>query len=311
MISCTDFIPAYSEFFVFLEDRYGPEEVSRCWDTLFKPDGKGGPLITFVEKEGIRGCFSYWSGTLNEEAADFTMYLSEKRGFFLLCMHKCPSKGKLLQMQEKIGLVPYRDYCLHCDGYRAAIEKVGLTYTYNFQGVEKAACSLLITDPKRFDGRVIIDEDTKIMERRASENEYFHPSFHHSLSRCIHYIATEHGDTALREYLGDYVRKVLLPLHPGLKTNSLAVIAELIKETYRKEKAQDAVSLVQTEDALEVTVRYCPGVKYMQTAGKWISPYFSATTRYVMEALARHSGLQFSMDAYEESTGAAAYRFCK
>ena len=147
MISCTDFIPAYSEFFVFLENRFGPEEVEHCWHTLFKPDGKGGPLITFVEKEGIRGCFSYWSGTLNEEAADFTMYLNEKRGFFLLCMHKCPSKGKLIELQSKIGLAPYRDYCLHCDGYRAAIEKVGLTYTYNFQGVEKAACSLLITDP--------------------------------------------------------------------------------------------------------------------------------------------------------------------
>ena len=154
MISCTDFIPAYSEFFVYLENRFGPEEVERCWHTLFKPDGKGGPLITFVEKEGIRGCFSYWSGTLNEEAADFTMYLNEKRGFFMLCMHKCPSKGKLIDLQSKIGLAPYRDYCLHCDGYRAAIEKVGLTYTYNFQGVEKAACSLLITDPKVFDGRV-------------------------------------------------------------------------------------------------------------------------------------------------------------
>ena len=55
-------------------------------------------------------------------------------------------------------------------------------------------------------------------------------------------------------------------------------------------------------------VRYCPGVKYMKDAGKWISPYFSATTSYVMEALAEVAGLTFSMDDYEEDTGAAAYR---
>ena len=56
MISCTDFIPAYSELFSYLEDKNG-------------------------KKEGIGGCFAYWAGTLNEEAADFTMYLSEQRGF--------------------------------------------------------------------------------------------------------------------------------------------------------------------------------------------------------------------------------------
>lgn len=45
------------------------------------PDGKGIPLISFVEKEGIKGCYTYWVSTLNEETVDFTMYLNEKRGF--------------------------------------------------------------------------------------------------------------------------------------------------------------------------------------------------------------------------------------
>ena len=100
MISCTEFIPAYSELFHYLDETFGREEIDRYWATLFKPDGKGGPLITFVEKEGIRGCFSYWSGTLNEEAADFTLYLNEKAGWFKIDMHKCPSKGRLLALKE-------------------------------------------------------------------------------------------------------------------------------------------------------------------------------------------------------------------
>ena len=157
MISCTEFIAAYSELFGFLEETYGRDEVDRFWKYLFQPDGKGIPLINFVEKEGIRGCFSYWSGTLNEEAADFSMYLHEKRGFFKLVMHYCPSKGRLLKLEEEKGLKPYHDYCLHCDCYRSAVEKVGLRYIFDFSGTDHAACSMLIYDPKVFDGRVILD----------------------------------------------------------------------------------------------------------------------------------------------------------
>ena len=113
MISCTEFIPSYSELFSYLEDNHGRDEVDRFWDYLFKPDGKGIPLIGFIEREGIKGCWSYWKGTLNEEAADFTMYLNEKRGFYHNVMHWCPSKGRLLKLKDEIGVEPYHDYCLH------------------------------------------------------------------------------------------------------------------------------------------------------------------------------------------------------
>ena len=144
MISCTEFIPSYSELFSYLEERYGRAEVDAFWKYLFVPDGKGIPLISFVEKEGIRGCWSYWAGTLNEEAADFTMWLNEKRGFYYSVMRKCPSKGRLLQLKDEIGITPYHDYCLHCDLYRLAVEKCGLKYIYNFAGTDKASCSMLI-----------------------------------------------------------------------------------------------------------------------------------------------------------------------
>ncbi len=163
MISCTEFIPAYSELFTFLEKKNGKKEVEKFWDYLFAPTGTGIPLINHVKKEGIKGCFTYWASSLNEEAADFTMYLNEKRGFFQIVMHRCPSKGRLLELKEEIGLKPYLDYCLHCDYYRKAVEKIGLKYLYNFTGVDKAYCSILIYEPNIFDGRVIIDEDTVIM----------------------------------------------------------------------------------------------------------------------------------------------------
>ena len=54
MISCTEFILSYNELFAFLDRKYGRAEVDKLWDFLFKPTGKGIPLINFVRKDGIK-----------------------------------------------------------------------------------------------------------------------------------------------------------------------------------------------------------------------------------------------------------------
>ena len=309
MISCTEFIPAYSELFSFLEDNYGRAEVDAFWKYLFVPDGKGIPLIGFVEREGIRGCWSYWTGTLNEEAADFTMYLNEKRGFYYNVMHKCPSKGRLLQLKDEIGITPYHDYCLHCDSYRSAVEKVGLKYIYNFNGIDEAACSMLIYDPKIFDGRVIIDEDTLVMDRKASDNEYFHPDFHSSLNMGIDYVAKEHGEDALRAFLRRYTQNVYSRVLEEAKTDPLGAVEGRIRETYALEKAEDALVLERTDGVLTVRILYCPAVRHLRKTGRDVSAWFRLSTEVVMDTFASAGNVVFTMVSYDEETGAAEYRF--
>ena len=309
MISCTEFIPAYSELFTFLEDKHGRAEVDAFWKYLFAPTGDGIPLINFVQKEGIRGCFSYWSGTLNEEAADFTMYLNEKAGWFLLEMHHCPSKGRLLKLKEEIGIVPYHHYCLHCDSYRSAIEKVGLGYIYNFAGMDHAACSILIYDPKTFKGQVIVNEDTEIMDRKAAENEYFHPDFHSSMNMGIHYVGENYGLEAVREYLTMYTNDVYGKVVNDGKVHGLAAIADKIVDTYTKEKALDALTIENKGSELNVSVAYCPAVKHLKATGRKVSEWYRYTTEIVMDVLAQAIGAEFYMDSYDEETGAANYHF--
>jgi len=311
MISCTEFIPCYSELFTYLEEKKGREEVSKFWDYLFEPTGDGIPLVNFVKKEGIHGCWSYWTGTLNEEAADFTMYLNEKRGFFLNVMHHCPSKGRLLELKDSVGITPYHDYCLHCDKYRDSVAKAGLEYIYNFNGVDHAACSMLIYDPKVFDGRVIIDEDTQIMDRKAADNEYFHRDFHSSMNMGVEYLGTNYGKDAVVEFLTKYTKDVYRPELEAIKTKGLAAIQDKILDTYKKEHSEDAVSTVLDGDTLSVTVKYCPAVKHLRATGRTMSSWYPYTTEIVMQTLAEAGGYQFSMDSYDEETGAAAYHFFK
>lgn len=141
MIACTDFIPAYSELFKFLEEKGGKEAVNGFWEYL--SDTFLTNLGDLVARHGIRGCWEYWSHTLNEEAADFTMELDEDAGRFSITMHHCPSKGRLLELSH---MEPYHDYCGHCAVlYSRVLEPLGFRYTMDLSEVDRAKCRVVIT----------------------------------------------------------------------------------------------------------------------------------------------------------------------
>lgn len=140
MISCTEFIPAYSELFKFIEQKKDKAAVVDFWNYL--SDIFLTNLKNLVAVNGIRGCWIYWSKTLKEEAADFTMELDENIGEFSITMHHCPSKGRLLESKH---IEPYHDYCEHCDLlYRRVLEPLGLKYELNRSQTDHARCRLSV-----------------------------------------------------------------------------------------------------------------------------------------------------------------------
>ncbi len=309
MISCTEFIPAYSELFTFLEDRYGREEVDRFWEYLFTPDGAGIPLINFLNEEGIKGCYSYWSGSLNEEAADFSMYLNEQDGWFKIQMHRCPSKGRLLELKDTIGITPYHDYCLHCDHYRESVEKAGLEYIYDFCGTDRAACSILVYDPKRFRNKLIVDENTLQMHRNASDNEYFHRDFHSSLNNAVRYLGEKFGADVLCDYLRTFTERVYARTLADIRERGINVIVDAVRETYRREKSEEVLTVTQQDGKTVFTVAYCPAVSHLTATGRTVSEWFPYTTTVPMQVFAEHASLTFRMEEYDAATGKAVYSF--
>jgi len=144
MIPCTEFIPAYSELFAFLERKDGRQAVFDFW--FYLSDRFLGNLKSLVEENGIRGCWLYWSQTLDEEAADFTLELDEEAGEFRILMHRCPSKGRLLEMTH---IEPYHDYCTHCDVlYRRVLEPLGYEYVFDDSACDRAQCTITVRRKK-------------------------------------------------------------------------------------------------------------------------------------------------------------------
>ena len=140
MISCTEFIHAYSELFKYIEQKEDKAAVVDFWNYL--SDIFLTNLKDLVAINGIRGCWIYWSKTLEEEAADFTMELDEEAGEFSITMHHCPSKGKLIEYKH---IEPYHDYCEHCDVlYRRVLEPLGLDYKLDRSQTDQARCQLSV-----------------------------------------------------------------------------------------------------------------------------------------------------------------------
>lgn len=307
MISCTEFIPSYSELFTFLEEHYGFEEVQRYWANIFDPD-RDGQLNQKVRELGLAGCFAYWAQSLNEEAADFTMYLNEADGWFLVRMHHCPSKGRLLAQKH---IKPYPRYCLHCDLYRKTLERYGLCYQYDFTEIDKAACTLLAYDPTRFPGKMIVTPETKVMDRRAGDNRYCHKDFHLYMNMGVDYLGKKFGESAVRAYLQQYARHCLSPLIARVRAEGLAPLADAVEKSYRDEDAASLVQVIRAENRLHVTVDHCPAMAHIRSRGNEVSLWYALTTQTVFATLAEEAGCHFEMEAYDPQTGQASYRFTR
>ena len=168
MISCMEFIHAYSELFRFLHERYGRAAVGRFWEGI--SDRFLTNLRDHVGRKGMEGMYEYWTHTLTEERGDWEMELrcgghrrllkchgdqpvAETRtggepwaegpdAVFQIRMHACPSVAKL---RRATHMKPYASYCEHCDAlYRRVIEPFGYTYEIAYLDPDKGACRLTV-----------------------------------------------------------------------------------------------------------------------------------------------------------------------
>ena len=307
MISCTEFIPSYSELFSFLDENYGFDEVKKYWDDIFNPE-RNGILNRKVKELGIRGCFEYWNYSLNEEAADFRMMLNEKDGWFTIEMRHCPSKGRLLEMKQ---LTPFHSYCLHCDLYRRTVEKYGLCYDYDFTKTDKAQCAILIYDPKVYKGTRLLTPDTLVVDRTAEDNKYLHREFHNYMSMGVEYLVKNFGKDAAEKYLKRFAHNYYAPVIAEIKAQGLQRLEVFIEKTYEIEEASDKLHTELTADSLVVKVDACPAVTFLKTHGWEPSVWYYLTTETVMGTVAEEAGLSFRMVSYDAENGKAEYCFKK
>ena len=138
MISCTEFIWAYNELFRFLESQDGDEKVVEFWEGI--SEKFLGNLREYVEEDGLKGMYKYWSHTLGEEGGRHHMSLYDD--MFVIDMHDCPS-AKLIFQGGRVP--PYEKYCEHCRVlYPPLIEQYGFEVDYALISCENGQCRLTV-----------------------------------------------------------------------------------------------------------------------------------------------------------------------
>lgn len=158
MISCTEFIPAYSVLFEYLDRKGGHVEVEKYWNYVSENyvEPNLGPM---VKEGGIMGCWKYFGGAHKTEAADVKYMIDPENGVMTIDMKRCPSKRMLLELQQ---MEPYYDYCGHCKViYKSVLEKYGIEETRDHSHIDIAQCFRIFRDTKLRKEEDGVDEELK------------------------------------------------------------------------------------------------------------------------------------------------------
>ncbi len=308
MISCTDFIPLYNEFFKYIDARGGYEAVQRYW-TAITEKGCNDPtnpnsLRSFLEREpGFWGAVHYWEHTLSEESSDVIKIYDLEKKTIAAHMRRCPSKGHLLDYPH---ITPYEHYCEHCWIYKPVLNMFGLDTVRDHSAVDKGECRSIVfekgTEPD-WEEAFRITPEKKIWDIRPSDNKYLHRDFHLSGDRCLAYCGEKYGDNGVDEFLRAFTKAYFGPMIAKIRTKGLSVLEEYLIREYETEEAPEVLHTSLDGEGLIVTVDRSPVISYMRSLNQEPSKYYIEETRTVYAEIADETGYGFSLDYYHEDGG--------
>lgn len=319
MISCTEFIPLYSEFFKYLEKMGGHDAVMQYWihtsDTSIGDKTNPNSLAYKCEKlGGYEGAKAYWGHTLTEEACDLFQVNDNGNKIKYGHMRHCPSRGMLNALKH---VEPYYDYCEHCNViYQRVLKNYGIKYDRDTAEIENAACRSILYEegnPPTIDWRNISDEDAKkmfegkenidIIDMKSEDNKYLHRDFHLSGDNALKYCKDKYGYETMIDFLNNYVKFYYAPQIEKIKKEGLSALKAWIENVYEIEESSDYVNCNLADGKLTVTVTKSPVIEYMRSLGQEPSECYIEETRTLYKAIADESGFDFELKYYNEDGG--------
>ena len=151
-------------------------------------------------------------------------------------------------------------------------------------------------------------ENGKVLECKASDNEYLHKDFHSGLCYAIRYVDDHFGPEATREYLQQVGETFYAPLTEALRAEGLPALEKHWRAVFTKE--QGSFSLAYEGDALVLTVDECPAVAHLHKIECFYTERFCESTVLVNETVCRRAGYRCSC-AYQPGQGKCVQKFWK
>jgi len=135
---------------------------------------------------------------------------------------------------------------------------------------------------------------TRILERKASENEYLHKDFHGALCYAIKYLDEFYGRKSTKEFLHNLGTKVYSPLITQMKAKGLSALAMHFKNVFDHEGGK--IEIIYGGDLLTIEVFECPAIKHLRTTGQLFTHRYCETTVQVNKAICESAGYNCSCE---------------
>lgn len=315
MISCTEFIPLYSEFFKYLDKQGGYDEVLKYWyhisDTSIGDKTNPHSMAYHCERlGGYQGAKAYWSHTVSEEACDTYSVEDKNYPYSYSEMRYCPSRAML---NSYTHITPYENYCEHCKIiYSRVLEKYGAVYERDHSMVHEAKCSSVLYEagnPPPADYKEP-KEGRKVGGCKREGKKYLHRDFHLLGDNALKYCGDNYGDEAVIGFLKQFAVDYYAPRIAEMKEGGLPAVKAWLEKIYEIEEASEVLHAELEGDVLTFTIDKCPVIEYMHGLNQQPSPYYIEQTRTLYAAIAEAAGFQFELEYYNED-GAAKFKFFK
>ncbi len=147
------------------------------------------------------------------------------------------------------------------------------------------------------------------MERKASDNEYFHRDFYVTADNGIEYLGQKYGEEKVKEFLAAYAAHYYKDLIAEIKKEGVAALKTYFIRFYTEEKCPDVVMLSQVDKSLTVEITQCPAVTYMKSIDHTPSVWYCETVNTVYATIAKLANLRFELLYYNEENGASKFIF--
>ena len=146
----------------------------------------------------------------------------------------------------------------------------------------------------------------KVIDRKASDNEYMHKDFHGALCYAIKYLDDNYGQDAIEEYLQQVAETYFSPLTEKLKAQGLKVLEDHWRDIFTSESGEFDISY--EDDTLVLEVSKCPAISYLKKNNMLYTDKYCLTTEVVNKTICQEAGYDCSCE-YEPGQGKCVQKF--
>jgi len=134
-----EFLVAYDRIFSWVLKHHGLDSLIDMWKYIAPV--VAGDLAAMAKRDGIKGCFTYWSNVLSAEGCQFRIDFDPTKEVMKLEITGCSSI-------QKLNTPECTEYCRHCGIiYAEVLEPLGLKYEWKHVGGGR--CEIKVSKPLR------------------------------------------------------------------------------------------------------------------------------------------------------------------